>query len=92
MSANSSWNQTGSRGGVALIQKRCTDLLDTGLSRGAYCRLSGRIHSLVVLDFRNRKFVNIFNNPSVTGRVFFRLLLQGLAAPIFRTQFLDATL
>jgi hypothetical protein len=43
-------------------------------------------------NFKNHKFMNSFKSPSSAGRVFFRLSAPGQAAPIYKQQFLDATL
>src|ERR1700678_3648475 len=43
-------------------------------------------------NFKNHKFMNRFKSPSPSGRVFFRLYAQGQAAPLFKQQFVYATL
>jgi hypothetical protein len=87
---------------MALIQKIWVTERWTSLGWRIAGRARTRLHACVSgvhhcipsvnTNFKNHKFMNSFKSPSETGRAFFRLLALGQAAPIYKLQFLDATL
>ena len=89
-------------GWVALIQRTWVIGVCTSLGRPRSGQVQTRLHArasgfhrfiqALKQNSNNHKFMIGFKNPSLAGRVFFRLFAQGQTAPIYKQQFVYATL